>query len=143
MIARCGWAVLACVSLTSACVYDFDNPVASSPAGTLAGQLVLEGAAAGQSLDGGIIKLAWSGLTVTLDSAGNFVFLDLPDGTYTLVYQVPPVVAGDVPFVGVLRDVVIPAVSGGADSVDLGAIQAGARCSRASRPAPSMAASSS
>jgi hypothetical protein len=116
-------AALAGSIVLAACVYAFDNPVAAQPSGSIAGRLVLQGAAAGQSLDGGIIKLAWSGLTITLDANGGFEFLDLPDGTYTLVYQVPPVVAGDPPFVGVLRDVVIPAVSGQPDAVDLRTIQ--------------------
>ncbi len=119
MMTRRAWALLACSALVAACIYDFDNPVASLPAGALTGRLVLQGAIAGQSLDGGTIKLAWSGLSVPLDPSGFFGFLDLPDGTYTLVYEIP----GEPPFIGVLRDVVIPDVGGGADAVDLGEIQ--------------------
>jgi hypothetical protein len=123
MMPRRAWAALACTALSAACVYNFDNPVTSLPGGALTGRLVLQGAAAGQSLDGGVVKLAWSGLSVPLDpSTGFFGFLDLPDGTFTLVYQLPQA-DGEPTFVGAIRDVFIPAVSGGGDAVDLGEIQ--------------------
>ncbi len=121
MRTRRAWGALVCGALLASCIYDFDNPVATLPGGALTGRLVLQSAAAGQSLDGGTVKLAWSGLSVPLDSSGFFGFLDLPDGTYTLVYDIPQP-AGEPPFIGVIRDVLIPTVSGGADAVDLGEI---------------------
>ena len=123
MLTRRAWAALACCTLMAACVYVFDNPVGTLQPGQLTGTIVLQGAAPGQTLNGGVVKLAWSGLSVPLQPSGFFGFLDLPNGTYNFVYQIPSALDGGPPFVGVLRDVVIPAVSGGADAVDLGEVQ--------------------
>jgi len=115
---RSGWLLVA----LSGCIYSFDNPVAKLPAGTITGTLALQAPAAGQTFDGGTIKLAWSGLSVPLDATGRFTFLDLPDGTYTLVYTIPGASPADEPYIGVRPDVVVPDLNGTGDAVDLGTI---------------------
>ena len=83
---------LATLASLSACFYSFDNPVERQPGGSISGKLNLEGASAGQSLQGGTVSVLWSNLTVRFTSDSTtapFTFFSLPDGTYTLTYQVP------------------------------------------------------
>jgi hypothetical protein len=104
----------------SSCFYNFNNPVAKLPNGSISGQLVLIGAAQGQTVAGATVTLQWSGLHVDVDSSGRFIFLGLPDGTFTLRYQVPPAQPGGLPFIGFRHDLLIPANGSGTDAISLG-----------------------
>ena len=75
------------LALTSGCLYGFDNPVQNLDSGVVAGKVLAP--AGGQSTAGGTVHLLWSGLTATLDSSGQFAFLDLPESTYGLLVAVP------------------------------------------------------
>jgi hypothetical protein len=118
------WGALALLTAlgATACFYQFKNPVAQQPNGSISGQLVLAGAAGGQTVAGATVALQWSGLHVTVDSTGRFIFLGLPDGTFTLRYEVPPVQPGGLPFIGFRHDLFIPAHTGGTDAVSLGTL---------------------
>ena len=52
-----------------------------APPGSLSGTVELQNAVGGQTLAGGVVAVQWTdGLKVTLNSLGNFLFLDLSDG---------------------------------------------------------------
>jgi hypothetical protein len=116
------WGALALPTAlgATACFYQFNNPVAEQPNGSISGQLALVGAAQGQTVAGATVALQWSGLHVAVDSTGKFIFVGLPDGTFTLRYEVPSAQPGGLPFIGFRHDLLIPAHSGGADAVSLG-----------------------
>ncbi len=104
------------------CFYTFDNPVSPLDAGIVTGRLRLDGGAPGQTVAGATVDLLWSNLSVTLGASGDFAFLSLPDGTYTLRYRVP----GNPPLAGERADVYLPPTATGTDSLDLGTIDVGA-----------------
>jgi hypothetical protein len=118
------WGALAIPVLlgAAACFYTFNNPVVTQPLGSIAGRLTLVGGAPGQTLDGATVSLQWSGLHVNVDSSGRFLFLDLPDGTFTLRYEVPPHQANDLPFIGFRHDLLLPKTGGSVDAIDLGSV---------------------
>jgi len=109
-------------SALTGCIYTFNNPVALQDAGSVTGAVVLDGGAPGQVV-GTRVDLLWSDLSINLGQSGQFVFLDLPDGTYTLRYTVPPATAGGSPTVGELLDIYLPfTTSGVPDTIALGSI---------------------
>jgi hypothetical protein len=116
------WVALALfVALgATSCFYNFNNPVAKLPNGSISGQLKLIGGAPGQTAAGATVTLQWSGLHVNVDSSGRFLFLGLPDGTFTLRYQVPPAEPGGLPFIGFRHDLLIPKNGSGTDAISLG-----------------------
>jgi hypothetical protein len=119
------WGVLAVPALlgAAACFYKFNNPVVAQPSGSIAGRLTLVDAGLDQTLEGATVTLQWSGLHVNVDSSGRFLFLDLPDGTFTLRYEVPPRHPNDLPFIGFRHDLFLPNSGGQVDAVDLGNLE--------------------
>jgi hypothetical protein len=69
------------------------------------------------------VSLQWSGLHVTVDSSGRFLFLALPDGTFTLRYQIPPAQPGGLPFIGFRHDLLIPHTGSETDAVNVGNLE--------------------
>ena len=115
-------AWLGALGALAGCVYTFDNPVTLQDAGSVTGAIVLDGGASGQVV-GTRVDLLWSNLSIDLGPSGRFVFLDLPDGTYTLRYTVPPATAGGAPTVGELLDIYLPFTGASVpDTIALGAI---------------------
>jgi hypothetical protein len=113
--------------LAGACFFKFDNPVAVQPLGSIGGQLALTGALPQQTLAGASVNLQWSGLSVTVDqnegpNKGRFLFVDLPAGTFTLRYDVPPIAGNDFPLIGFRHDLFLPGAEGQSDAVNLGTL---------------------
>ena len=108
--------------LAGGCFYKFNNPVSTQANGSIAGTLVLENPAAGQTLDQATASLQWSGLSVAVGpSDGKFIFLSLSDGTFTLRYDLPAIGSNDFPLIGFRYDLLIPPGGGGlGDAVNLG-----------------------
>ena len=116
-------AAIAVAAFGSGCIFSFDNPVQAQGAGSVAGHLQLGTSAAGQSLAGARVDLLWSDLSVTVGPQGDFAFLSLPDGTYTLRYTVPAAASNDVPAIGELRDIYLPPLpGGGSDALTVGTL---------------------
>ncbi len=102
------------LSLASSCFYSYDNPVEKAPPASLSGTVELQKAVGGQTPAGGVVAVQWTdGLQVTLNSGGNFLFLDLPDGTYALSVAIPPQGANDNPLLALRPGLVIPNVGKG------------------------------
>ncbi|MHB1843988.1 MAG: hypothetical protein ACYCWW_04010 [Deltaproteobacteria bacterium] len=114
---------LVLVAVLSGCVYSFDNPVQAQPSGSVTGQLSVVNGAAGQTAAGATIDLLWSGLSITADATGRFSFFELPSGSYTLRYRVPPAASNDFPVEGERPDLYLPAVGGAPDTIALGTVQ--------------------
>ncbi len=105
------------------CLYSFDNPVETAASGTLSGQVVLVDPAPDQTVTTGRVKVLWSGgLAVPLDATGRFAFLGLPDGVYTVTFDVPPLASNDLPLSGIRPDVRIFVANGQPSAVDLKAL---------------------
>ncbi len=120
--ARFAPLALSAISALAGCIYNFDNPVSLQDAGTITGALVPDGGVAGQIV-GTRVDLLWSNLSIDLGASGQFTFLDLPDGTYTLRYTVPPATPGGVATVGELLDIYLPFTAASvSDTIALGAI---------------------
>jgi hypothetical protein len=106
------------------CIYSFNNPVQQQPYGSIAGQVQLMNAAAGQTTqDGGVAVAFTGGLSVRLDETGRFTFLALPDGAYSLQIFIPALMANDFPLVTDRAGVVLFGGGGAAvDALNLGAL---------------------
>jgi hypothetical protein len=91
------------------CIYNFDNPAQQLASGTITGHVTLQNAAEGVTTQDAGIEIAWTGgLGVRLDATGNFYFIPLPGGSYTLNLYLPPPAANDFPFLAQLG-VALPA----------------------------------
>jgi hypothetical protein len=113
-----------CACCFAGCIYTFDNPVSSQPPGSISGQLVLGLSAAGQSLDGSVVALVGTPLSVTTGADGRFEFVALRSGLYTLRYTVPAIASNEQPALGQTRGVYLPPIDaqGDGDALALGKI---------------------
>ncbi len=115
--------LLAILVFVVGCQYSFSNPVQKLENGSIAGQVTLVNAVPGQTTQGGIVSVPWSGgLQVTLGSQGGFAFLQLPDGVYSLSTYIPPLASNDFPLLQVLRGIPLPLAQDSVDALNLGTI---------------------
>jgi len=118
------WAFGALALLAASCFYTFDNPVEKEPPGSVAGTIALQGAVGNQTAAGGRVTVQWTnGLELSLNSSSKFLFQDLPDGTYSLEVNIPPLAKNDYPLVLLRPDVVLPNAGVSTDSLDIGTLE--------------------
>ncbi len=107
----------------SGCFYSFENPVELQDAGSIAGRVVFTGSnSAGLSPGDGQVGLLWTDLAIAVQDDGHFLFLGLPDGVYTLKYELDPG-DGGLPLIAFMPGITLPQEPGNIpDAVDLGQI---------------------
>ncbi len=111
-----------CLLSLSGCFYTFDNPVELQDAGSIAGHVVITQNNSGLSPGGGQVGLLWTDLAITVRDDGRFLFLGLPDGVYTLKYELDPG-DGGLPLIFFLPGIKLPVEPGNIpDAIDLGSI---------------------
>ncbi len=104
------------------CFYSFENPVELQDAGSIAGRVTFTSNPANLSPAGGQVGLLWTDLAISVQEDGRFLFLGLPDGVYTLKYELDPG-DGGLPLIAFLPGITLPQEPGNIpDAIDLGQI---------------------
>jgi hypothetical protein len=116
------WLSTLLLLAASGCFYSFDNPVELQDAGSIAGRVVFTENSAGLNPGGGQVGLLWTDLNITVQNDGHFLFLGLPDGVYTVKYELDPG-DGGLPLIAFMPGVTLPQEPGNVpDAIDLGTI---------------------